>query len=232
MRLCAEPVAPEAPEKDESERYSVTEGGVKFLDTVVGTGDEATAGSVVRIAYTASLLSSGEIIGPDGGQSMRLELGQDKIVFWEEAVEGMRVGGTRRLLVPPSAKLQLRSESQRDLVPEGETVRFECKLLDIETNPVVAFAVRSGIIGASGKGRQIRTTLLLLSLIPYFLPESIRPALWQSGSTSEVLVNAGIIEESVDRTPSPLQQQRLTRDEERLGEEIFGASIEQELYGR
>ena len=49
---------------------------------------------------------------------------------------------------------------------------------------------------------------------------------------SEVLVNAGIIEESVDTTPSPLQQQRLTRDEERLGEEIFGASIEQELYGR
>ena len=120
----------------------------------------------------------------------------------------------------------------RALHVEGETVRFECKLLDIETNPVVAFAVRSGIIGASGKGRQIRTTLLLLSLIPYFLPESIRPALWQSGSTSEVLVNAGIIEESVDRTPSPLQQQRLTRDEERLGEEIFGASIEQELYGR
>ena len=222
---------------DAEEKYCTTASGVKYLDQKVGQGEEATADgkSVVRIAYVASLLSDGREIGSTKGMRapMRFAMGDGRLLFWEEAVEGMRVGGTRRLLVPPSAKMQLRAANQRALVPDGETVRFDCELLAIETG-AAALAVRSGLLGAaSNGGRNVRRTVLLLSLIPYLLPESMRPGLWRSGSSSQMLTEAGLIPERPDDAPPSLpEERRMMRAERKEDSSLFGADIERELYGR
>ena len=108
MRACAVRMCV-AEECDAEEKYCTTVSGIKFLDDKIGEGEEATAeaNSVVRVGYVASLLSTGDVLGST--QDLRFALGDNKLAFWEEAIEGMRVGGMRRLLVPPSAKLGLKS---------------------------------------------------------------------------------------------------------------------------
>ena len=107
----------EADTCDAEAQYCTTSLGVRYLDTQIGDGDEATAasGSVVRVSFSASLLSSGEVIGASGGMRgpLRFALGRKRLVFWEDAIEGMCVGGTRRLLIPPSAKMTLRATNER-----------------------------------------------------------------------------------------------------------------------
>ena len=85
-----------------------------------------------------------------------LPAGANKVVFWEDAVEGMRIGGERRVLVPPSAKLRLKDASQRELVSEDDTVRFDIVCLGLETG-FSEWQIRNGISGAAGDGgRKIR----------------------------------------------------------------------------
>ena len=66
--------------------------------------------------------------------------------MWEEVAVGMRVGGRRTVLVPPSASLRPRKKGRALLAPPGETMRFECELRSIESG-VTALAVRSGLLG-------------------------------------------------------------------------------------
>jgi hypothetical protein len=229
---------------EDADRWEELGPGIKFLDVVVGSGEQATAGSssVVRVAYTASLLSNGQEIGSTQrlGAPLRFALGSERLVFWEDAVEGMRVGGTRRLLVPPSAKLVLRASNQRMLVPEGETVTFDVELEGVESG-VTAFSVRRGWSGAgSDGGRKLRITVLALSptrpwprLTPcgtplpphrgrtcHCMPCSVHP----DGATCVLQVNDEV-------APTPLEQQRLLREERKSDAALFGDGIEQTLYG-
>ena len=197
------------------------------------------ARSVVRVSYVASLLGSGQRIGSMTRFTFALNQSQSQLFFWEEAVTGMKVGGRRRLLVPPSAKMQiLRDRRDHVLVPEGETIRFDCSLIAIEEGFSAAL-YRSGFVGAGYGGRRLRAAVLLLSLLPYLLPESSRPALWQSGSTTQLLQDQGLLPETVvseSAPPSMVQQRRLTRDERSADAELFGTDVftdvERSLYRR
>ena len=219
---------------DAEEQYCVTASGIRYIDDEMGNGDEAAAGSVVRVSYVASLMGSGQRIGSKTRFTFALNE-PSQLVFWEEAVTGMKVGGRRRLLVPPSAKMNLRDRNQRVIVPEGETIRFDCRLIAIEEG-ISAKLYLSGLVGAGGGGRLLRAAVLLLSLIPYLLPEESRPALWQSGSTTELLQAQGLLPEvSESAPPSLVQQRRLTRDERSADAALFGTDVftdvERSLYG-
>ena len=235
------------PEVDDScdaeTQYCTTSDGFKYIDTRIGTGDEVTAaeGSVVRVSYVASLLSNSQQIGKtNDGVPLKFELGANKVVFWEDAVEGMRIGGERRVLVPPSAKLRLKDASQRELVSEDDTVRFDIVCLGLETG-FSEWQIRNGISGAAGDGgRKIRFAVLGLSLLPYLLPDSQRPEFWRSGSTSQLLEDTGVLPEpknDPDAPPTIVEQRRRLRDERQEVANDFGGAeeereLERELYGR
>jgi len=80
-----------------------TESGLYFQDVVVGTADPAaTTGNIVSVHYTG-WLSSGEMIDTsrDDGRPFAFTLGQGRVIQgWEEGLQGMRVGGQRRLVLP------------------------------------------------------------------------------------------------------------------------------------
>ncbi len=78
---------------------NVTE--LQKIDTVVGTGDEVKPGDTVTVDYTGAVAATGIIFQSslDTGQTVSFGLNQ-VIKGWTDGVPGMKVGGTRRLIIP------------------------------------------------------------------------------------------------------------------------------------
>lgn len=74
---------------------------LKITDAKVGTGAVAKAGDTVTVDYTGAVASTGEIFQStqDSGQPATLSL-NDVIKGWQLGIPGMKVGGTRQLLIP------------------------------------------------------------------------------------------------------------------------------------
>jgi peptidylprolyl isomerase len=73
-------------------------------DIVVGEGDEATAGSEVEVHYVGVAWSSGQQFDAswDRADTFSFRLGAGQVIEgWDSGVQGMRVGGQRRLTLPP-----------------------------------------------------------------------------------------------------------------------------------
>ena len=73
-------------------------------DITVGEGDEAVPGRVVEVHYVGASWSSGEQFDAswDRGDTFKFALGKGKVIpGWDQGVAGMRVGGRRRITIPP-----------------------------------------------------------------------------------------------------------------------------------
>lgn len=91
---------PEKPEVEFPEGPAPAE--LEVTDVIVGDGDEAIAGGVVDVHYVGVEYETGEEFDSswNRGQSARFPLDQ-LIPGWQKGIPGMRVGGRRRLVVPP-----------------------------------------------------------------------------------------------------------------------------------
>lgn len=74
---------------------------LQTTDTTEGTGEEVKAGDTVTVDYTGAVAATGIIFqsSKDSGQPVSFGLNQ-VIEGWKEGIPGMKVGGTRRLLIP------------------------------------------------------------------------------------------------------------------------------------
>jgi peptidylprolyl isomerase len=73
-------------------------------DLVVGEGDEAVAGRVVEVHYVGVSWSTGEEFDAswDRGDTFKFGLGKGQVIQgWDQGVAGMKVGGRRRITIPP-----------------------------------------------------------------------------------------------------------------------------------
>ena len=73
-------------------------------DIVVGDGDEAVAGKIVEVHYVGHSWSNGQQFDAswDRGDTFKFGLGQGQVIQgWDQGVEGMRVGGRRKITIPP-----------------------------------------------------------------------------------------------------------------------------------
>ena len=99
-------------------------------DLVVGTGDEAQVGDQVTVNYTGWLWHGAEFDSSVGGEPFPFTLGQgDVIKGWDQGIVGMRVGGTRKLTIPPD--LAYGATGYGD-IPPNATLVFEVELLAVE----------------------------------------------------------------------------------------------------
>lgn len=136
--------------------YATTASGLKLTDDTLGSGVPAADGDVVTVRYQGTLLSRATIAVGVGvperpwqidPRTETFAIGNGQSAMWEEAVQGMRSGGRRTVLVPPSASIRPTNNKGGELmVPAGDTIRFECELLAIQSG-LGAFAVRAGLIG-------------------------------------------------------------------------------------
>ena len=109
-----------------------TASGLMYQDLVVGDGATAQAGDSVSVHYTGWLKDGTQFDSSvDRGVPFEFHLGQgDVIPGWDEGVAGMRVGGKRKLVIPPELGYG-DSGAGGGLIPGGATLVFDVELLEI-----------------------------------------------------------------------------------------------------
>jgi FKBP-type peptidyl-prolyl cis-trans isomerase FkpA len=109
-----------------------TASGLQYEDTVVGDGDEAKAGDTVSVHYTGWLDDGTKFdSSKDRHQAFEFPLGAGRVIKgWDEGVAGMKVGGTRKLTIPP--ELGYGERGAGNVIPPYSTLIFEVELLGIK----------------------------------------------------------------------------------------------------
>ena len=109
----------------------MTDSGLKYDDTVVGTGATATKGQTVSVHYTGWLIDGDKFdSSKDRNDPFEFALGAGHVIRgWDEGVQGMKVGGTRRLTIPP--QLGYGAQGAGGVIPPNATLIFEVELLAI-----------------------------------------------------------------------------------------------------
>ena len=114
---------------------NTTPSGLRFEDVVVGDGEQASAGCSAQVHYTGWLWQDGAAgrkfdSSRDRGEPFEFPLGAGHVIRgWDEGVQGMKVGGTRRLVIPP--ELGYGARGAGGVIPPNATLLFEVELLGI-----------------------------------------------------------------------------------------------------
>ncbi|MEU8270239.1 FKBP-type peptidyl-prolyl cis-trans isomerase [Sphaerisporangium sp. NPDC088356] len=105
---------------------------LEIVDITVGDGEEAKAGHMVNVHYVGVAFSTGEEFDAswNRGDSFQFPLGAGRVIAgWDQGVAGMRVGGRRRLTIPPH--LGYGNRGAGNAIKPGETLIFVVDLLGV-----------------------------------------------------------------------------------------------------
>ena len=109
------------------------ENGLLIEDIVVGDGNEAKDHNKVVVNYTGTL-ENGSIFDSSlkpGRDPFTFTLGVGSVIKgWDQGVKGMRVGGKRKLVIPP--ELGYGDKGACNVIPPNTTLYFEVELLEVE----------------------------------------------------------------------------------------------------
>ena len=100
-------------------------------DETVGTGAEAVAGKSVTVNYTGTLTNGTKFDSSyDRNQPFTFQLGSGQVIKgWDEGVVGMKVGGKRKLTIPPSLGYGSQATGS---IPPNSTLIFEIQLVSVQ----------------------------------------------------------------------------------------------------
>lgn len=106
--------------------------GLVSTDQVVGTGATAQVGSTITVKYTGTL-SDGTVFDStekQGGQPATFTLAKGQLIDgWVDGIPGMKVGGTRKLVIPPSLGYGAQSVGS---IPPNSTLTFVIELVAVQ----------------------------------------------------------------------------------------------------
>ena len=110
-----------------------TASGLKYIDLIVGTGPSPQRGQTVVVHYTGTLENGSKFDSSlDRGQPLSFPIGMRKVIKgWDEGLMTMKVGGKRRLIIPPGLAYG-EAGAGGGLIPPNATLIFEVELLDIK----------------------------------------------------------------------------------------------------
>lgn len=112
-------------------KVMTTESGLQYEDIVVGKGLSPTAGQNVTVHYTGTLENGTKFDSSvDRGQPFQFRIGTGRVIKgWDEGVMTMKVGGKRKLIIPPQLAYGSRTMGP---IPPNSTLIFEVELLGVE----------------------------------------------------------------------------------------------------
>ena len=115
-----------------SDPYSqLSQAQLKVEDEIVGNGKEASPGSQVTVHYTGTLTDGTKFDSSvDRGTPFTFNLGAGEVIRgWDQGVAGMKVGGKRKLTIPPELGYGARGQGP---IPPNATLIFDVELLDVK----------------------------------------------------------------------------------------------------
>jgi peptidylprolyl isomerase len=121
-------------DKGKKTKYVTTKSGLKYLDIKEGDGKVAKKGDTVTVHYTGWLKKGNKKFDSsrDKDRPFTFELGAgDVIKGWDEGVAGMKVGGKRKLIIPPDLGY---GKKGRGPIPGNATLVFDVELLKVVRN--------------------------------------------------------------------------------------------------
>src|SRR3954464_3036424 len=106
-------------------------GKLQVEDVVVGSGDEAIKGKMVSVHYTGWLTDGTKFdSSKDRDQPFQFSLGRGQVIQgWDQGVQGMKVGGKRKLTIPP--ELGYGAEGAGGVIPPNAALVLEVELLGV-----------------------------------------------------------------------------------------------------
>ena len=106
----------------------------KIEDVVKGKGAEAARGKTVEVHYTGWLTDGTKFDSSVGGQPFSFRLGAGEVIEgWDRGVAGMKVGGKRKLVIPPHLAYGERGAPPK--IGPNATLKFDIELLDVVPAP-------------------------------------------------------------------------------------------------
>mgnify|MGYP002079661408 CR=1 FL=1 len=106
---------------------------LETIDTEVGTGEEVKPGATITAHYTGALVKNGIIFQSSHDFGKAITFGLDQVIAgWTHGVPGMKVGGTRRLIIPAAQAYGDRSPSGN--IPANSDLVFDIELMAIPKN--------------------------------------------------------------------------------------------------
>ena len=108
-----------------------TSSGLQYIDLKIGAGATALAGQNVSVHYTGWLANGKKFDSSvDRGQPFSFPLGAGRVIKgWDEGVQGMKVGGKRKLTIP--SNLGYGARGAGGAIPPNATLIFEVELLGV-----------------------------------------------------------------------------------------------------
>ena len=109
-----------------------TASGLEIEELVVGEGKIAAAGQQVTVHYTGWLTNGSKFdSSKDRNDPFKFGLGQGQVIRgWDEGVQGMKIGGKRKLTIPP--ELGYGARGAGGVIPPNATLMFDVELLDVK----------------------------------------------------------------------------------------------------
>ncbi len=106
--------------------------GLKYIDVEVGEGPAAVSGRQVTVHYTGTFPDGRKFDSSvDRNEPFTFELGAGHVIKgWDEGVAGMRIGGKRKLIIPPELGYGRRGAGS--VIPPNSVLHFEVELLGVE----------------------------------------------------------------------------------------------------
>lgn len=108
-----------------------TASGLKYIEIQPGTGAQPESGQIVTVHYTGWLTNGKKFDSSfDRGKPFEFPLGEDRVIDgWDEGLMTMRVGGKRRLIIPP--ELAYGDDEDKPAIPPNSTLIFDVDLLGV-----------------------------------------------------------------------------------------------------
>jgi peptidylprolyl isomerase len=122
-------------QKDEKKKESkviTSKTGLKYTEEKEGSGAAAKAGDTVSVHYTGRLKDGKKFDSSlDRGEPIVFPLGEGKVIKgWDEGIAGMKVGGKRKLIIPP--ELGYGARGAGNVIPPNAELHFDVELVKIK----------------------------------------------------------------------------------------------------
>ena len=106
--------------------------GLKYIDLEIGSGEKATEDCMVTVHYTGWFKDGTKFESSrDSGKPLSFHMGENKVIRgWLDGVQGMKVGGKRKLIIPPELAYGKRGSRDGTIPPDAE-LTFEVELLKV-----------------------------------------------------------------------------------------------------